>query len=163
MPRTKRASQLIETLGLTPHPEGGFYREVFRDDSQVLHPVKGVPRSALTHISFLLEAGTFSALHRVAQTELWHHVEGGPLELTLIAPAGAVTQQVLTPGQVAAVPPFWWQAARPLGDYALCGCTVAPGFDFADFELPPREALLALFPQHEVLVTSLTMATSPPP
>jgi predicted cupin superfamily sugar epimerase len=154
--RNVRATQLIDQLGLAPHTEGGFFREVFRDAVQVLHPVKGVKRSALTHIYFLLEAGAFSALHRVAQVELWHHVEGGPLELTVIEPDGRVEQRVLNQGQVSAVPALAWQAARPLGAYALCGCTVAPGFDFEDFEMPPRADLLALFPQHVALVSALT-------
>jgi predicted cupin superfamily sugar epimerase len=156
MPRPVRVAQLIESLQLLPHPEGGWFREVFRDTAQVLHPAKGVQRSAMTHIHFLLEAGTFSALHRVAQVELWHHVEGGPLELTTIDPSGCVGRRVLEPGQVHGVPAFVWQAARPLGAYALCGCTVAPGFDFADFEMPPRAELLACFPQHAELVMGLT-------
>jgi predicted cupin superfamily sugar epimerase len=156
MPRHPRAAQLTESLGLLPHPEGGFFREVYRDPAQVPHPAKGVPRSAVTHIHFLLDAGAFSALHRVAQVELWHHVEGAPLELTVFSEAGEVTVRVLQPGEVCAVPAHAWQAARPLGPFALCGCTVAPGFDFDDFELPPRQALLERFPQHAALVVALT-------
>jgi predicted cupin superfamily sugar epimerase len=156
MPRPVRVAQLIESLQLSPHPEGGWFREVFRDTAQVLHPTKRLSRSAMTHIYFLLEAGTFSALHRVAQVELWHNVEGGPLELTTIDQAAGVDQRVLESGQVHAVPAFAWQAARPLGAYALCGCTVAPGFDFADFEMPSRAEMLSRFPQHAELVTALT-------
>jgi predicted cupin superfamily sugar epimerase len=156
MTRHVRAAQLIEELQLAPHPEGGFFKEVYRDAAQVLHPMKGVPRSALTHIFFLLEAGTFSAFHRVAQVELWTHVEGAPLELTVIDERGGLERRVLGERQVSAVPARWWQAARPLGDFTLCGCTVAPGFDFDDFELPPRAQLLAQFPEHAEVVTALT-------
>jgi predicted cupin superfamily sugar epimerase len=160
MARHPRAAALLESLALAPHPEGGFYREVYRDPAQVLHPTKATPRSAVTHIYFLLEEGTFSALHRVAQVELWHHVEGAPLELTQLSEAGALEVRLLQPGEVCAVPAFAWQAARPLGGFALCGCTVAPGFDFADFELPEREVLLARFPQHAEMVRELTRASS---
>lgn len=156
MTHPARVAQLIETLRLAPHPEGGFFREVYRDAAQVLHPTKGVPRSALTHIFFLLEGGTFSALHRVAQVELWTFVEGAPLELTVLEERGTVERRVLEAGQVSAVPALAWQAARPLGAFTLCGCTVAPGFDFDDFEMPARTELLGRFPQHAALVTALT-------
>ncbi len=158
-----RANELISALELTPHPEGGYFREVFRDAAQVRHPVHGELRAAMTHIHFLLVRGSFSAFHRVAQTELWHHVEGEPLELTLLreGPAEPTIEKVLLgrgPGfcQVYAVPPMVWQAASPLGDFALVGCTVAPGFSFADFELPPRSVLLARFPAQSTLIEALT-------
>jgi len=161
----ERATALISTLGLSPHPEGGYFREVFRDAALVRHPVHGGERSALTHIHFLLVAGTFSALHRVAQTELWHHVEGEPLELTVLregeGQAEAKVERVrLGRGadcvQVYAVPAGAWQAAVPLGAFVLTGCTVAPGFSFEDFELPRRAALLARFPLHRPLIEALT-------
>jgi uncharacterized protein len=133
-----RASELIRLLDLRSHPEGGFYRETWRSGIRVAvdgHP----PRSALTTIYFLLAAGGFSAWHRVRADEVWHWYEGEPLELLLaspdfgstqthrLGPVGAGTEPVVT------VPAGWWQAARPLGSYALCGCTVAPGFEFEDF------------------------------
>jgi uncharacterized protein len=133
-----RASELIRTLNLQPHPEGGFYREAWRSSIRVAADSRP-SRSALTTIYFLLAAGGFSAWHRVHSDEVWHWYEGGPLELLLaspdfhstqrhrLGPVGADSQPVLT------VPADWWQAARPLGDYALCGCTVAPGFEFEDF------------------------------
>ncbi len=158
-----RARELISSLGLGPHPEGGHFREVFRDAAQVRHPAHGELRAAMTHIHFLLARGTFSALHRVAQTELWHHVEGDPLELTILheRPGEPLVERLHLgrgPGcqQVVAVPPMAWQAAVPLGDFALVGCTVAPGFSFADFELPPRAELLTRFPGHRSLIESLT-------
>ncbi len=118
-----RARHLVDCLGLQPHPEGGHYREVVRDEARVRHPTKDAWRSALTHIHFLLEAGAFSALHRVAQVEVWHHVEGGPLELTLVHEAEGAPPRVETvvlgrePGQrlLHAVPPMAWQAAPPAG------------------------------------------------
>lgn len=158
-----RAAALIEHLKLAPHPEGGFYREAIRAPQRVAHPLHGQERSALTCIEFLLVEGTFSALHRVRQIEVWHHLEGDPLELHLLDPTSGQHQLVvlgedLTRGHVhqAAVPADWWQASVPMGSYVLCGCTVAPGFVFDDFSMPPRAELLAQFPQHRALVERLT-------
>ena len=126
------ASQLIGTLGLQPHPEGGWYRETFRDD-------------ASTVIYYLLEAGQVSAWHRVRNAvEVWHHYVGGPLKLSLAAPDGPARSLVLGPDVIAGqspqliVPKGWWQAAEPLGAWTLAGCTVAPAFEFASFELAPQ-------------------------
>ena len=133
-----RAAELIRELGLLPHPEGGFYRETFRSELDVA--VAGRPaRCAATNIYFLLAAGSFSAWHRVTADEIWHWYEGDPLELLV---ASADFRQLCTyrlaqvgggTGPSATVPAGWWQAARPLGSFALCGCTVAPGFEFDDF------------------------------
>jgi uncharacterized protein len=132
-----RAEELIRLLALKPHPEGGCYRETFRSTARVT--VDQRSRSALTTIYFLLAAGGFSAWHRVRSDEAWHWYEGEPLELLLAAPDFSVVQRRQL-GPVGAaiepavtVPANWWQAARPRGDYALCGCTVAPGFEFEDF------------------------------
>jgi predicted cupin superfamily sugar epimerase len=134
------ARALIAALDLAPHPEGGFYRETFRAPTLVATP-RG-PRAASTAIYYLLPAGAASARHRVASDEAWHHYEGDPLELTVEHPDGRREVILLGPdvaaGQrpQAVVPAGAWQAARPVGArHALCGCTVAPGFDFADFEL----------------------------
>lgn len=133
-----RAAKLIDQLQLEPHPEGGFYREIWRSPTRVTAADRP-ERSALTTIYFLLAAGSFSAWHRVRSDEVWHWYEGGPLELLLASPDFSTVQR-RTLGVVAGntqpvhtVPANWWQAARPLGDYALCGCTVAPGFEFEDF------------------------------
>ena len=135
-----RAAGLVDTLGLAPHPEGGWYREVFRSTERVTRP-DGTPRDALTTIYFLLVAGTHSRWHRVESDEVWHHYEGAPLELLVIEPPLA-SLRVIRLGPVRddarpvhTVPAGWWQAARPTGDYTLVGCTVGPGFDFADFAL----------------------------
>ena len=136
-----RAADLIRGLGLTPHPEGGYYREIFRSPARV-QPLDGrTDRLALTTIYFLLVAGQVSRWHRVASDEVWHHYEGGPLEL-LVADAGFhdVSRRLLGPvgdhrEPVRVVMAGEWQAARPIGTYTLVGCTVGPGFEFADFQM----------------------------
>jgi predicted cupin superfamily sugar epimerase len=159
------ARAIVERLALLPHPEGGFYRETFRAPLRLDGLPHGGPRAASTAIYFLLPAGTFSAFHRVRSDEVWHRYDGGVLELHTLDDHGA--HEVVRLGcdlergerPQHVVPAGVWQAARPIdGAYALCGCTVAPGFDFADFELPPRDAMLARFPQHRALVEALTRA-----
>jgi predicted cupin superfamily sugar epimerase len=157
------ARQLIEALGLAPHPEGGHYREIFRSPSEVTTG-SGYPRSASTAIYFLLEHGEFSAFHRVSSDELWHHYGGDGLDLHLLDGAGS-RSLVLGRDFMAAerplgvVPAGCWQAARPRAGahgYSLAGCTVAPGFEFRDFEMPSRAELLRLFPEHAALIAGLT-------
>ena len=132
------AADIVEALGLQPHPEGGWYRETFRDDA-------GGGRAASTAIFYLLEQGQVSAWHRVTDAaEAWHHYAGGPLRLKLAAPDGPEERHVLGPDLFAGqtpqivVPRGWWQAAEPLGAWTLVGCTVAPGFEFSAFELAPE-------------------------
>ena len=141
-----RAQALISTLQLAPHPEGGWYREVFRSTATV-QPADGRgERSVLTSIDFVLVAGDRSAWHRVAADEVWHLLEGGPLRLWLVPPdlsrvelveLGAADGCGRRPCHV--VPAMWWQAAQPLTEagqpaaFAYVGATVAPGFDIADF------------------------------
>jgi predicted cupin superfamily sugar epimerase len=133
-----RAIELIEALGLAPHPEGGFYREIHRSAARVRPGDGRADRDAVTTIYFLLVEGTHSRWHRVLSDEVWHLYEGGPLELLTTSPAVDRVQRVeLGPavtsnGPVHVVPAGWWQAARPLGPYVLVGCTVAPGFVFED-------------------------------
>jgi len=144
-----RAKELIETLGLAPHPEGGFYREIWRAPQGVAPEDRRGARSALTAIYFLLPAGAVSRWHRVRSDEIWHHYEGAPLELLQIAPDEMRLERVrlgpLDAGQapVHCVPANGWQAARSLGAYTLVGCTVGPGFDYADFEMLRDRAELA--------------------
>lgn len=159
------AQALRDALGLAPHPEGGYYRETFRSTLTLasLPHLPGETRVASTAIYFLLPAESFSALHRVSSDEVWHHYDGDPLELHTIDESGVHRLTVLGRDVRAGERPQHvvsagvWQAAVPRGDrYALCGCTVAPGFDFADFSMPKRDALLARFPQHRALVERLT-------
>jgi predicted cupin superfamily sugar epimerase len=136
MPLT--AAEVIRLLDLRPHPEGGHYRETFRD------PEQSGGRARSTAIYFLLRAGERAHWHRIDAVEIWHWHAGAPLALQ-IAGAGAV-QTVrlgchLAAGErpQAVVPAGAWQAAESLGAWTLVGCTVAPGFEFAGFELAPRD------------------------
>jgi predicted cupin superfamily sugar epimerase len=136
-----RAAELIATLGLAPHPEGGFYREIFRSPSTVKPDDDRASRTALTTIYFLLTDDAVSRWHRVSSDEVWHLYEGGPLELLdLDLSVGNVTRHRLSTVDagdrpVSVIAAGHWQAARSLGAYALMGCTVGPGFDFADFQM----------------------------
>jgi predicted cupin superfamily sugar epimerase len=131
------AAEVVRRLGLAPHPEGGHYRETFRD------PGPGGGRGHSSAIYYLLAAGETSRWHRIDAAEVWHWYAGGPLALA-IAPAGGRCERPtlgpdLAAGQrpQAVVPARAWQSARPLGAWSLVGCTVAPAFDFAGFELAP--------------------------
>jgi predicted cupin superfamily sugar epimerase len=137
---TDRATSLVTQLGLAPHPEGGFYREIFRSLEGVASERMGARRAALTVIHFLLPQGAHSAVHRVTSDEAWHFVEGDPLELVWVTEADerhAVRLGALADGAVpvVVVPAAAWQACRPLGRYTLAACDVAPGFEFGDFAL----------------------------
>ena len=133
------AAEIIRTLGLVPHPEGGHYRETFRD----VRTVDGAGRSASTAIYFLLQAGEVSRWHRVDAVEIWHHYAGAPLALTIVEPGLPRRMSTIGPdlaaGQrpQAVVPAHAWQTARSLGDWTLVGCTVAPAFEFSGFEMAP--------------------------
>lgn len=135
----------MRQLCLAPHPEGGFYKEVFRSSTAV--PTPRGPRVGLTSIDFLLGRGQFSAWHRVRSDEAWHLLEGGPLRLWwLPADLSAVHHADLGTGEGATHPPRAvipadaWQTAEPLGDFAYVGATVGPGFDFADFSFGREDA-----------------------
>jgi uncharacterized protein len=140
------AADVIRLLELKPHPEGGHFRETFRDACLALpSPLVrgGIGRAASTAIYFLLARGERSHWHRVDAVEVWHFYAGAPLELD-IAQDGRRKSIVLggdlTAGErpQAIVPAHAWQAAQSRGDWTLVGCTVAPGFDFAKFELAPQ-------------------------
>jgi uncharacterized protein len=163
---TATAAELVAALGLLPHPEGGHYRETFRSPPLPFDlPGRG-SRAASTAIYYLLGPGDFSAFHRVRSDEVWHHYAGAPLDLYTLreTPGGPEQRRVrlgpdVLAGEVpqAVVEAGVFQAARSSeSDYALCGCTVAPGFDFSDFEISSRDALLALFPNARDLIRSLT-------
>jgi uncharacterized protein len=144
--RDARADELVRLLQLAPHPEGGFFRELFRSEQPVAPADARGARTALTSIDFLLLQGQFSAWHRVASDEVWHLLEGGPLRLWLMPPTLEQVHSVelgpagpdRAPRHV--VPAGWWQAAEPLGDFAYCGATVGPGFEFADFSFLRSDA-----------------------
>ncbi|MBN1540788.1 cupin domain-containing protein [candidate division KSB1 bacterium] len=136
---TKRTSELIRLLDLQPHPEGGYFSEIFRSGCRVRYKDSLEERSALTSIYYLLVAGQHSQWHRIKADEIWHHYEGAPLQLVW-AGTGVSEKRVLGPvgeksAPVAVVPGGCWQAARTLGEYTLIGCSVGPGFEYSEFEL----------------------------
>jgi uncharacterized protein len=162
------AALIIGKLQLTKHPEGGWYREVYRSDEQL-------PSSTLPHryqsahcfstsIYYLLENDDFSAFHRIASDETWHFYLGGPLIIYCIYPDGSVRQILLgnnlTDGQILqfTIPRNCWFAARNYNteSFSLVGCTVSPGFEFSDFELGSRMLLAELLPQHNSIISELT-------
>ena len=137
------ADTVIRTLGLEPHPEGGAFRETFRDPRRVAGP-GGEEREWSTAIYYLLRRGEVSHWHRVDAAEVWHHYAGAPLELE-VSPDGReqwahLLGDDLADGQrpQAVVPTGAWQRARSRGDWTLVGCTVAPAFRFDGFELAPE-------------------------
>ena len=162
----------IERLDLRPHPEGGYFRETYRASETIA--AAGLPerfagaRPFATAIYFLLTTDAFSAFHRIRSDELWHFYAGGPVTLAILDADGKGQLATRSLGRDPArgeslqvvVPAGAWFAAEvaPTGAYALVGCTVAPGFDFADFELAARASLLERYPQHRGVIERLTRA-----
>jgi uncharacterized protein len=133
------AQDIVRMLNLKPHPEGGHFRETFRDSQQI-----GAGRATSTAIYYLLARGDRSHWHRLDAVEVWHWYAGAPLQLE-IAAAGGRIERITLGGDIAAglrpqavVPAKTWQAAQTTGDWTLLGCTLAPGFDFAKLELAPE-------------------------
>ncbi len=165
---TRDAAYWIQELELQPHPEGGYYRQTYRADTilakQALPRDFTGPRPASTAIYFLLEGKDFSAFHRLRSDELWHFHLGAPLTVHVINPEGCYTKIPVgsnhDAGEAfqAVVRAGCWFASQVCdpSSYALVGCTVAPGFDFQDFELARRKELVAKYPQHRKLIEELT-------
>lgn len=160
--------RLIDELGLIPHPEGGYYRETFRDAARVRRLPDGAERSASTAIYYLLCDTAFSAWHRIRADEAWHFYAGDPIHVHWLTPDGAlVTHRVgnplAQPGTVfqAVVPAGCWFAAERVpategaAGYALAGCTVAPGFEFSEFELADPLRLAASHRAHADVIARL--------
>lgn len=164
----RNAAYWIEKLGLSPHPEGGCFRQTYRAETEIAR--EALPagfagaRAASTGIYFLLDGESFSALHRLRSDEMWHFYAGGALVVSVIdglgryseimlgsdAEAGEVFQAVVKAG-------CWFGARmRDAGAFALVGCTVAPGFEFADFEMASREELVREWPEHRRAIEGLT-------
>ena len=159
--------ELIRRFGLEPHPEGGYYSETFRSPTQVLRdgaPDSDGTRAASTAIYYLLCNGAYSACHRIRSDEVWHFYAGSPLEVHAIDEGGVLSTRRLghalehadTVFQ-AVVPKGHWFAARCCDPsaYAFVGCTVAPGFEFSEFEIADTAALIARFPLHRALIELL--------
>jgi len=133
------AAEIIARLELKPHPEGGFYRETFRDTS-----VGAQGRARSTAIYFLLARGERSHWHRIDAAEVWHYYAGSPLLLRIAHDGGTQHTVRLGPDVIAGerpqaiIPAQAWQTAECVGNWSLAGCTVAPGFEFAKFELAPK-------------------------
>ena len=160
---------LINHYNLLRHPEGGFYRQTYAAAEQISK--EALPerfegsRSFSTAIYFLLPFGNFSAFHRIKSDEVWHFYEGCPLNIHVIHPNGDYECLKLGSNMIdgesyqLVVPANAWFASEPVGDagsFALVGCTVAPGFDFADFELAEADILVEQYPNHEQLIRSFT-------
>ena len=162
----KDAQYWIHHLGLSPHPEGGYYRVTYKSDLTIVR--SALPssyqgdRSASTAIYFLLDEGNFSAFHRIASDEVWHFYAGSSLVVYVIDPEGNYSELHLGSDEgeefQAVVKAGCWFASRvrDAAGFALVGCTVAPGFDFADFELGVRSELIRAFPAHRKLIEELT-------
>jgi predicted cupin superfamily sugar epimerase len=156
--------ELIRRFGLEPHPEGGYYSETYRADKFVRRdgaPDSDGTRAASTAIYFLLAEGAYSAWHRIRSDELWHFYAGSPIEIHSIDERGVLSTRKLGhalehPGTVfqAVVPAGHWFAARCCdpSTYALVGCTVAPGFEFSEFEIADTDKLAAQFPLHRPIL-----------
>ena len=157
---SKNAAYWIRELNLKKHPEGGYYKEVYRAKDEV--DIQGRTRSASTSIYFLLSANEFSSLHQIQSDELWHFYDGSPLTVHRLCSDGSYRSFVLgrdiERGEHLQnwVPAGDWFGATVETGYALVGCTVAPGFEFQDFRMATREELLAVYPQHASVVHRLT-------
>ncbi len=164
----KSAQYWIDRLSLIPHPEGGYYRETYRSELSIARQALPAqftgPRLVSTAIYFLLESNNFSAFHRLRSDELWHFYAGSPITVHVIEPDGSYSGIQLGSNPDAgealqeAVKAGRWFASqvRDADSFGLAGCTVAPGFDFADFELAKRSDLVRLYPQHRALIAGLT-------
>ncbi len=154
----------IEYLKLQPHPEGGYYKEVYRSEQQVTRLSSPVAKQACTSIYYLLEGADFSGFHRLASDEIWYFHKGVPLHVHTIDEQGV--HQVFEvsdtwSGTLSVVirAGLWFAAEIPSGSgFTLVSCAVAPGFDFDEFEMAKKNELTALYPQHEQLLNKLCRA-----
>ncbi len=157
----------IKKLGLEPHPEGGYFKEVYRsDDSFDLtnNPNYNSQRNFSTSIYYLLEGDQFSTFHKLASDEIWHFYDGCPVELHMIDKSGEY-KKALIGSNIAdnnylqfAIKSGIWFAAKPTdpNSYSLVGCTVSPGFDFHDFQMGKKDELVSQFPKHKKIIEKFT-------
>jgi predicted cupin superfamily sugar epimerase len=159
--------ELIDRLNLLPHPEGGYYRETYRSDAVVSPnslPGFSGDRNISTAIYFLLTAGNFSAFHRIKSDEVWHFYHGSSAQVHVIDERGVYKCHLLgtdfknneTPQLVVKAGDWFGSSVSDGGSYSLVGCTVAPGFDFNDFEMANCKELLESYPEHREIILKLT-------
>ena len=160
--------KIINSLDLKPHPEGGYFKETYKSDGEIdqksLNSRYKGNRCYSTCIYFLLSSDSFSAFHRINQDEIWHFYVGSPIKLHMISENGTYSEYIIgndiACGHIPqlVVPGRHWFGAEVINknSYSLVGCTVSPGFSFDDFELPTRQELISLFPQHKQIITKLT-------
>jgi hypothetical protein len=165
---TKSAKYWIDKLGLIPHPEGGYYRETYRAGLSIAREALPSqftgPRLVSTTIYFLLDGENFSAFHRLRSDEMWHFYSGSPIAVYVIEEDGTQSERSIGDNPEkgesfqAVVKAGCWFASRvkETNSFALAGCTVAPGFDFDDFELGKRSDLIERYPQHRKLIERFT-------
>jgi predicted cupin superfamily sugar epimerase len=159
---TTEIQKLIDQLQLLPHIEGGYYKETYRSNEKVINQ-EGESRDLTTLIYFLLPSGKFSKFHKIASDEIWLYQQGAPVAIHLLLEDGSHKTEILgsdwSNGQQLQViiPSNTLFGAEVLGDntYALSACMVAPGFDFADFQLYTAETLMEMFPQHHEIIAHL--------
>ena len=168
MDTPQTAAYWIDHLALEPHPEGGYFKEVYRSAAQIgeccLGSDRGGSRSVSTAIYYLLSTGEFSACHRLRSDEIWHHYAGGSLTVHVIDQAGSHRALGLgldldagqAPQVMVPVGTWFGAVVDDASSFCLVGCTVAPGFDFRDFELADRAKLVGLYPQHRGVIERLT-------
>lgn len=157
----------IENLQLQPHPEGGYFREVYRSGESIsadlLMARYSSERSFVTSIYFLLKSNQISAFHRLKSDEIWHFYNGSPITVYIINKEGLLSENILGRDVLnneqlqLVIPHGCWFAAKvnQAGSYSLVGCNVAPGFDFSDFELAEKSMLAECFPQHHELISRM--------
>jgi len=159
--QTENAGYYINSLSLQPHPEGGYYKEVFRSKKNVIREASATVKQACTSIYYLLENADFSGFHRIASEEIWYFHKGEPLLIHVIDEQGTLVTHELsdrpTGSFSVAVPAGLWFASElySASGFTLVSCAVAPGFDFSEFEMGSLSALSALYPQHLLLLNKL--------
>ena len=159
--KNKTKEEIIKIFDLQPHPEGGFYKETYR--SGELIEIKSKPRNISTAIFYLLEGKDYSAFHRIKSDEIWHFYSGEPLEIVEITTEGLLKKHLLGSDYKTCKPQIiipagsWFGARIPdKKGWAFVGCTVAPGFDFEDFEMAERIDLTKKYPEFEDIIIKLT-------
>ncbi len=160
--------EIVNNLELSPHPEGGFYKEVYRSDGMISQESLGTnfsgSRNYCTSIYFLLTSDNFSAFHRIKQDEIWHHYKGVSLYVHVIDREGRYQKYSVgkhfdkgeSPQLIVPAGSWFASSVKEQSGYSLVGCTVAPGFDFDDFELANRQELVDQFPEHNEVIKQYT-------